>query len=542
MKMRLPDRIDLITEETTCTAHSDELSINDVCVRVCEKSGKLILTVSAGDTPLKFIRLRWNRTENELFKEAVHVFGDIWERAYGDMEWRSFVPDRCMPWVFAISNGTDSVRDYTGRFTECCGVMTGAAALCFWQADSRGCTLWADIRSGGRGVLLKGRKVHVCDVVFSEYRGESAFKSVCAFYKELCDRPLLPKGRIFGSNNWNYAYGVSSDKDILRDTDLISDLCGGVGERPFMVIDECWEKYKMSGPWDESREAFPDMKALACEMKNRNARPGIWVRYLCDRARAIKNITPEMRLKRDENYLDPSHPDVLRLVAGWTKNIVENWGFELIKHDFSNYDIFGTWGFQCKDAITPDGWCFYDRTRTSAEIVRDFYACIREAAGPDTVIIGCNIIGHLAAGLVDVNRTGMDSSGQIWDMNRRFGVNALAFRMPHDKAFYCADPDIVGYTGDFSWELNREWLRIVSISGLPFFTAVKPGFLTKEQLKEVRDAFAFSANNDMRPEPLDWMENICPERWLFNGEEITFSWYPETGTDFFTGECRENRI
>ena len=33
-------------------------------------------------------------------------------------------------------------------------------------------------------------------------------------------------------------------------------------------------------------------------------------------------------------------------------------------------------------------------------------------------------------------------------------------------------------------------------------------------------------------EPVDWMENTCPERWLVNGKEETFRWIPEEGSGF----------
>ncbi|MEV8547172.1 hypothetical protein [Streptomyces sp. NPDC051572] len=38
-----------------------------------------------------------------------------------------------------------------------------------------------------------------------------------------------------------------------------------------------------------------------------------------------------------------------------------------------------------------------DRSRTSAEILVRLHRTIAEAAG-DTVVIGCNTVGHLAAG------------------------------------------------------------------------------------------------------------------------------------------------
>ena len=112
---------------------------------------------------------------------------------------------------------------------------------------------------------------------------------------------------------------------------------------------------------------------------------------------------------RNPRYLDPSHPAVLQKVTEDTKRFTEDWGYQLIKHDFSTCDIFGFWGFQRIGFWAEDGWHFFDETKTSAEIIVQFYRTIYESAAPGTVILGCNVIGHLAAGLVHLNRTGDDT-------------------------------------------------------------------------------------------------------------------------------------
>src|SRR2546428_10068521 len=83
------------------------------------------------------------------------ILGDAWERGYGDLEWRGWIPDRVMPWYFATHNGS---------LTHSYGVRTGARALCFWQGDVQGISLWADVRSGGVGVQLGERVLHIFEV------------------------------------------------------------------------------------------------------------------------------------------------------------------------------------------------------------------------------------------------------------------------------------------------------------------------------------------------------------------------------------------
>ena len=99
---------------------------------------------------------------------------------------------------------------------------------------------------------------------------------------------------------------------------------------------------------------------------------------------------------------------------------------ELIKHDFTTWELLGQWGFQMGASPTLPGWHFHDRTRTNAEILTDLYRGIRAAAG-ERLIISCNVVGHLGAGYFEMQRTGDDVSGKVWERTRRMGVNTLLF-------------------------------------------------------------------------------------------------------------------
>ena len=532
MKLRSPDIIALYAEQDMHSAEEPSVRLGDAKAWTVFEDGRLTVCLTANETPVTYVRLRWNFREDERRNESVRIMGDAWERGYGELEWRGVIAQRCMPWMFAVSNGSDADPDTEGRFTECFSVKVRPAALCFWQYDTQGITLWLDVRNGGCGVLLGGRELNVCEVVFREYRNSTAFRACHRFCAALCDDARFADHKIYGSNNWYYAYGDSSHEEILSDTALVAKLCEGNENRPYMVIDDGWQPNPCDGPWHCGNERFPDMAALAEGMKQAGVRPGIWIRYLNDSERQTEGILPEHRMPNDNKYLDPSHPDILALVTRDTKRIV-NWGYQLIKHDFSTYDIFATWGSQRAQSITDNGWHFYDRTKTSAEIVVNLYRTIREAAGDGVLILGCNVIGHLAAGLVELNRTGDDTSGREWERTRKYGVNTLAFRMMHNDTFYAADADCVGITGAIDWKLNREWLRALSVSGSPLFVSCKPGVLSESELDELRQAFARNSVQNDTLEPIDWMENTCPERWLLNGEEIRFNWYPECGAESF---------
>lgn len=177
-------------------------------------------------------------------------------------------------------------------------------------------------------------------------------------------------------------------------------------------------------------------------------------------------------------YLDPTIPEVKEHLRKIISRI-KAWGYELIKHDFSTFDIFGNFGINLNGMITPDyGWTFHDKTKTSAEVILDFYRLLREEAG-EMIIIGCNTISHLFAGIFELYRAGDDTSGKEWSRIRAYGINVLAFRMCQNNAFYKVDADCVGIIKNMiDWKLNRQWLDLLAKSGTPLFVSIQPDSLT----------------------------------------------------------------
>lgn len=520
-----PDYIVIETDETTLdtalriAGGTACVQAGDITLNFEERGGALDVRVSAQTSALRVIRLRWNFR----IPSGTRFLGDAWERSYGDLEWRGFSAARAMPWYFLAAMGTET----TGY-----GVRVRPNAMCFWQADEAGVTLWLDVRNGGSGVQLAGRDLQACSVVCETYTDMTPFEAARRFCHIMCTDPLLPAEPIYGSNNYYYAYGVSSHDEILGDTEYLGMMAdAGIRNRPFMVIDDGWqyahdlETGCNGGPWDRGNARFPDMKGLADAIRQRNARPGIWVRVLCT---SDKETLPETwRLNGSPLYLDPSIPEVLEHVRGICRTL-HNWGYELIKHDFTTFDIFGRWGFEMNPYITKDGWHFADRSKTSAEIVVNLYRTILEGAS-GSYVLGCNCIGHLGAGLMHLQRIGDDTSGKHWERTRNIGPNTLAFRMPQHRAFFDIDADCIGIMGTIPWEYNRQWLHLLSNSGTPFFVSAKPGLMTKEQMSEMREAMQLAAKQETIAEPVDWMETTCPSVWRIKQGIIRYDWYEKTG-------------
>lgn len=534
LKINRPDFIELTTETKTVTSKwkNDDYNLDDINVKLNQDNEHLAIFLTAQTSKVKWIKLRWN---NLSWDKNVRFLGDAWERGYGDMEWKGMNPNRFMPWYFCAKSEAKSI---------CYGVKVRPSAMCFWQVDSLGMTLFLDVRCGGSGVNLKGRVIKLADVIACEMRECTSFEAMQEFCGQMCEDPILPKYPVYGSNNWYYAYGKSSESEILADCDYILNLTKDIENKPYMVIDDCWQEHHRlneynGGPWTKGNEKFPDMKALAEKLVQKGVRPGIWVRLLLNEDENIKN---EWRLSHN-NCIDPTNPEALNYIKEDIKRIC-NWGYTLIKHDFSTFDLFGKWGFQMSPLVTDDGWHFYDDSLTSAEVVKLLYKAILdasvEASNGEALILGCNTIGHLGAGYMHINRTGDDTSGVIWERTRFMGVNTLAFRLPQHGKFYEIDADCVGIDGGISWSMNKQWADVLAKSGTPLFISVRPNILNETEKQELHEILKVASKQEHHVIPVDWEETTCPEHWQDKDHDIDckYQWFEETGLKFNPNSIR----
>jgi alpha-galactosidase len=490
-----------------------------VVVESTVQQDALVLTLAATSTQIAAVHVRW---QAQVVPD-LRALGDAWERSYGDLGWRNLTPERVMPWYFATHDGV-TCHGY--------GVKTAAAALCFWQLDPEGVSLWLNVGNGGNGVELGQRRLTMATVVTRRgVGGESAQDAVAGLCRSMCARASLPIVPIYGANDWDYSYGRSTAETILRDTEFLAELSPSGGARPFSVID---------GGWTNGTPAWPDMAQLAQEIKRRTARPGLWIRPLeapHDAARGL--LLPDARFgekqgRARELAYDPTHPDAQEKIRAKMREAT-GWGYEMVKHDFSTYDLLGQWGFEMGPQPTLPGWSLHDRSRTNAEVIAGLYALLRDAAGERTVLDGCNTVGHLGQGIFDLQRTGDDTSGRQWERTRRMGVNTLAFRLPQHGTFHILDADLVGITEDIPWEFNRQWLEVLARTGTATIVSAGAPARGEEQRAALRQAFAIVAAGGATARPLDWMENSTPEHWQASGaqKQWRYRWSGAEGASAF---------
>ncbi|QEC74899.1 alpha-amylase family protein [Mucilaginibacter ginsenosidivorax] len=499
-----------------------KFNYKDIEVTIKTNGNAKAIYLQSPTQQLSAVRLRWKHNTPSSAK----YLGDHWERSYGDLKWKSGFDGSKSPWYILINDG---------KQTACFGVKTGAGSICWWGLDQNNLDLNLDTHSGGNGVLLDNRTLHAADIVTTHSKpGENAFYTDHRFCGMMCGKPRLPKQPIYGINDWYFAYGNNNFDLIKQTTAMMSELVTDTNNKPFSVIDAGWATYSPllpgDGGWNDDfskpNDKFKDMHLLGDEIKKLGMRPGLWMRPLCARHDEKATLLAPKIPGRDDPKnptLDPTIPENReRIKRNFT--FYKQWGYEMVKHDFTTYDITGRWGFDMKDSITAPNWNYNDWSKTTAEIILDLYRDIREAAGDGIYVIGCNTMSHLSAGIFEMCRIGDDTSGNEWERTRKMGVNTLAFRLPQHNKFYAVDGDCVGITTKIAWGRNKQWLELLAGSGAPLFVSGQPEAMGTEQKEAVKKAFASAASILPLGEPLDWMETMLPQKWKLDGKVVDFDW------------------
>ena len=483
-----------------------------------EKNSAKVIVYPSGK-PIKYLKLRFRGDLSFVDK----VYGDQLERSApkAPLEWRSIIPHRIMGW-YSIAAGGGSAVGY--------GVKTGADSFAFWQLDAHGVTLFLNLMSGNEGVDLKEPLV-ACEVVMYNGReGESTYSVHRELCRLMCDKPKISHGPMFGVNNWYWAYGDITREIVLSECDALMDMAEGAVSRPAMIIDDGWQLNRtysgnnyIGGPWLPN-DCFSDMQSVAEDIKKKGARPGIWFRPLLTLGRIPEGAL--LHKKSGGQILDPSHPYTKERVFADAARI-RGWGYEIIKHDFTTIDITDRANLSSEAyaaAVVSENISFYDKTKTTATVIKELYQTISNATeGAD--VIGCNTVSHLTAGIHSVNRVGGDTSGRLFEWTRQCGVNSV-MRLPQNELFYIVDPDCAAFTDRVDPSLNLDYLEMCAITGMTTLASVTPGILTPKDKKRINSIFRTAAENKLRYIIDDYDKNSSPEKFISEktGERIEFNW------------------
>ena len=471
-----------------------------------------IVRVMSSDGTVEFAKMAFELPVEPGWK----VLAQTGEGLKAGRAWLPVGEGRTVPWYVLLNDG-----ERTYGF----GVKVQPRAMCAWRIEPGKVILLLDLRAGGQPLELGERTLEACEVVRCESKPrESAFdtgRRLCAL---MCPNPRLPKEPMIGFNDWYAAYGRNTATNFLADAAFVVSLCKGTTVQPYVVMDDGWQKFSPPeverltgrfdsgyGPWEESSRAFGmDMKTFCAKIAALGARPGLWYRPLC----------------MEGKMCDPSDPAVLARIGADIRRF-RAWGFRFVKIDYLTFDWCGHFKHVDSDGrLIRDDRRWHDTRHTTAEIIVNLYRTMREAAGDEVVILGCNAMNHLCAGLFEASRVGPDTSGREWETTKRNGVGAVAFKGIENGTFFAADPDCAGLAaeGAIPWEKNRQWIDLLSRSGMPFFISWRRTLADAEVRAELSAAFRRAAQPRRTAEALDWLETTVPRRWLTADGLLEYGW------------------
>lgn len=529
--LRQPDIVYGATEKTPF--RFEEKQINDVKYSYSVSGESAKITIYPSGAPIKYLKLRFNGDLSNVDR----VYGDQWERAglKAYLEWRSVMASRVLPWFCYVMAGDEM---------SCYGVKTGADCFAFFQVDTGGITLFLNLCNGNSGTEIT-EPLFACEVVeLHAERGADVYKTAATFAKMTCDNPVLPKTPIFGVNNWYWAYGDISYESVLKETDYLMQMTSGCKNAPYMIIDDGWQKNRIpgagnyiGGEWEPNGK-FGDMRKTAEAIHAKGAKAGVWFRPLLTRG----DVPAEAVLCEEcgGKILDPSHPFTLEKAYNDAKKL-SDWGFDLIKHDFTTGDALTgqkTLTSEQHDYIlVAENRKYYDEKKTTASILKNLYKAIQKGAGSSEVI-ACNAVGHLSAGIHSVYRIGNDTSGRSFEWTRRDGINSV-MRLPLNNAFYNADPDCAAFTDRVRADINLDFLEMCALTGMTTLASVTPGILKPDEMRRINEIFKTADKGKGDYGIKDYEKNANPEVFVssdgktvkkydwnkvYNGSRVVLSW------------------
>ncbi len=348
----------------------------------------------------------------------------------------------------------------------------------------------------------------------------------------------LPPQPVVFCTWYSQPYGGASDEKHLAETAAFAEK----NLKPFgfsvMQIDDHWQAgIKTDGPKTDFTTHDPTgpypkgMKAAADDVKTHGISPGLWFLPFAGRV-ADPLFEPHddwfVKHENGEPYtvkwagtcLDMTYAPAREHLRDIVNRITHQWGFQYVKID-GLWTGTGTQIEYVNSGYKDDGIgdaVFHDPNKSNIEAYRDGLKLVREAAGKDVFILGCNGPQNMrsyggAFGLVDGMRIGPDNKSD-WKNLLRGPTFGSRHYFLNGRVWY-NDPDPL-YVRD-SVPLNHAQLICswVTISGaLNTSSEWYPG-LSPERLDLLKRTMP---SHGLPARPADLFDHDLPSVWLLTDD------------------------
>ncbi len=343
--------------------------------------------------------------------------------------------------------------------------------------------------------------------------------------------------------------------DRVTEQDVMNNLAAIARERErlpldFVQLDDGFQA--QVGDWFGTKPTFPHgLRWLSEQIRAHGSTPGLWLAPYIVRSDAQLNTQhPDWFLRNRRGWrvnagfnwfrwcyaLDPTHPGVREHTHRLIETAVNDWGFPYLKLDF----LYA--------AALPGRR--YDPTLTRAQAMRLALKDMRDAAGPETFLLGCGCPLGPAIGLVDGMRISTDVAPN-WNpelfspmLNRwletelgfvsaRNAVQNIISRAPFHRRWWLNDPDCL-LVRDESTKLTEAEVRclstVIALSGGMFLVSNDMSRLRPDLYRYIQALLPVLTNvtmcahnwlSEQTPETLTLKLNGPTGEWLLAG---LFNW------------------
>ena len=340
------------------------------------------------------------------------------------------------------------------------------------------------------------------------------------------------KGPLDGWCSWYHLTSKIAGKDVLGIVSVVKNRPDIL--RPQVIqIDDGYQDF--DGVWDANAKFPEGMPFYAKKIAETGARPGLWMATTMIGVKAPWLQDPKnmeavwggkfsklSQFRPDASgFIDPTNPSAKEHIADRIRHAVAS-GFTYLKLDFNN--------------IGSGGW--WEKKRTSFQIMRDHYTNMRQAAGESTYLMSCNPQPDRAViGLVDAFRTSHDAfrgglRSAMDDVLRSYQLNGLWGAVDNDVYYLAPDVKSVG-TVDGGENLLRTWISMMGLSSGAAFTS--DPWHWPEMQKHLRIVEIMQPCSKERAEVLDlgtakeWPRIASLVRRPWGKQAVVLLWNPHVG-------------
>lgn len=388
-----------------------------------------------------------------------------------------------------------------------------------------------------------------CERLF--YSDDITIDELYDIYRDLLPQSSFPMPKLVGWNTWDYYLARVTPEDIFENIDAMKNM-SFADKLDYIVIDDGWQKEW--GDWVENDKFACGLEYVAKRIIDAGFMPGIWAAPLLMKLSYIEDgrqhwkckyeSSVGMHFSSDLGLLDPTVPEVEEFILEFYRRLY-SYGYRLFKIDYlSPLTLIKT---------------FYNKDETGYSALRNLINRIKEATGPDAVILGCSLPIQCGADIAPSMRIS-------YDIHNHFGhvkviADALTWSWMYNNKVTRIDPDFLVIRGEETadepliWEPSPKyllpkrmcdmkdseflgafwrngdqfnaieaetWANLVAISGGNIFLSDRMSVLNQKGLDIIAKAMD-RARDFCRPKFLK-TDTCLPALWLADDEFMLINW------------------